>query len=97
MSDLEVIYMFVNPGESFSNSPPVKKTKIVDKDVYFIHYLNKPTGGNIDYLYRVFSHTKKRLVASGVVDEQDWVPYFNKLDCVYMDVDDNTIVFAKDV
>ena len=98
MIDLEAIAYFVNEGEHFASARWASgKLKLYHRDVYHIRVLGAPTGGNIDFFYRVWAHTNKRLIVSRVEDACTWVQYFNRVGTEFMEVDDHTFIFDKEL
>lgn len=97
MSDLEAIAYWVNPGEIFGNARLSNANRLAEKDVYYLGSLGRPTGSNIDFFYRVFSSTRKRVVVSGVVDAQEWIKYFVKASPEFMEVDEHTFIFDREL
>jgi hypothetical protein len=97
MTDLETIAYFVNAGEMFATAHQSNKGRLQEKDVYYIQELGEPTGGNVDYVYRVLACTRERLIISGIKDFKVWLPYFNRSGVEYMEVDEQTVVFGKEL
>jgi hypothetical protein len=97
MSDLEAIAYWVNPGEVFGNARLSNANRLAEKDVYYLGNLGRPTGSNIDFFYRVFSSTRKRVVVSGVVDAHEWIKYFVKASPEFMEVDEHTFIFDREL